>query len=455
MYAHEIRMAAESHVLASLMAAPEKTVDIDLHADDFATDSGALIYAAIIRLIERKQPVNVLTLAADLQKHGELATIGGPAELKRVSDAAASISNLHRYIAILRESAQEIRLMRAADGMQQISADVLMPIDQKVEKAAEILADIERNKPARDPVHISDGVRASLKESLEREGMPDGWIPGLQTGLPQLDEAIGGLRGGGLIVVAGRTSMGKTSLAMLFAEVAGRNKRNALVLSLEMPAGELTQRMAAGIANVNLTRIVKGRMTGEDMERYATANGKIANMPIWIDDKGGQTADHICASARRFAARKGLELLIVDQLSLLDYSRHDSLVRGIGEATGKFKALAKELNIPVVVVAQLNREAAKDKTVRRPVLTDLQDSGRIEQDADVVLLVHRHAYYEPEKCNPTEAEIIIAKNRQGQRGVTLQVGWRGEYTRFVAHSDPSATPVHNNSQDSWKEEYAL
>lgn len=455
MYANEIRIAAESHVLASLIAAPEKTVDVDLHADDFASDAGAYVYSAILRLAERKQPINVLTIAADLQKQGELASIGGPAELKRIADAAVSKSNLHRYVAILRESAQEIRLMRAADGMQQISTDALMPIDQKVEKAAEILADIERNKPAREPVHISDGVKASLKESLEREGMPEGWIPGLSTGLVKLDEAIGGLRGGGLIIVAGRTSMGKTSLAMLFAETAGKHKRNTLVESLEMPAGELSQRMAAGISQVNLSRIVKGRMTGEDMAMYATANGKVSQMPIWIDDKGGQTADHICASARRFSARKGLDLLIVDQLSLLDYSRHDSLVRGIGEATGKFKALAKELNIPVVVVAQLNREAAKDKTVRRPVLTDLQDSGRIEQDADVVLLVHRHAYYEPEKCNPTEAEIIIAKNRQGQRGVTLQVGWRGEYTRFVEHSDPTATPAHNNRENDSQDGYTL
>lgn len=454
MKTHEIRIEAESYVLAALIAGPEMAAEVELHPEDFATECGAVVYSAILRLVERKQPVNVLTIASDMQAHGELAMVGGLPELKRLTEAKASPAMIKRYIELLRHSAQEIRLMRASEDLRDVAGNEHMPITEKIERATAILADIERNKPGREPIHISDGVRSSLRESLEREGMPDCWIPGLETGLPQLDEAIGGLRGGGLIVVAGRTSMGKTSLAMLFAEKAGVKNRNTLVESLEMPAGELTQRMAAGLGNVDLNRIVKGRMTGEDMGRYSIANSKIMDMPIWIDDKGGQSADQICASARRFAARKGLELLIVDQLSLLDYSRHDSLVRGIGEATGKFKALAKELNIPVVVVAQLNREAAKDKTVRRPVLTDLQDSGRIEQDADVVLLVHRHAYYEPDTCNPTEAEIIIAKNRQGQRGVTLQVGWRGECTRFVPKSDPTATPSQPKSNHRFPE-YAL
>lgn len=450
MFAHEIRLKAESAVLASLIASPEKISDIDLSADDFATESGAVVYQSMLRLAGKNAPIDILHVSADLQKHGELSRIGGPAELKRISVASPATNNLHRYVAILRESALEIRLSNAASQVSELAANSTLPIAERVSRTAEILSDIERSKPAREPVHISDGVRACLKESLERDGMPEGWIPGHKTGLPQLDEAIGGLRGGNLIVVAGRTSMGKTSLAMLFAEKAAAAKRNVFVVSLEMPSGELTQRMASGLSGVNLGRITGGRMTGEDMARYGNAQCRISEMPIWIDDKGGQTDDAICASARRFASRKGLELLIVDQLSLLDYSRHDSLVRGIGEATGKFKALSKELNIPVVVVAQLNREAAKDKTVRRPVLTDLQDSGRIEQDADVVLLAHRPAYYEPEKCNPTEAEIIVAKNRQGQRGVTLHIGWRGECTRFVAHPDPTATPVHN-SQPAFSE----
>lgn len=453
--ASEILIEAENTILATAINKPEFLHDLEIEPDDFHTELGASVYAAIKRLIDSKKSISLVSVASDMQKAGDLARIGGLEELKRVASGVPT-RVVRQYVSILRDHAQEIRIARAAADLAEIARASDAPIADRFKGAESVLADLMKGSSGgRDPIHISEGVRAALKESLEREGMPEGWIPGLKTGLPQLDAVTGGFRGGNLIVVGGRSSMGKSALSMRFAEAAARQKSPVYLVSMEMTTGEITQRLAASMGKVNLSAIMAGRMDGEEMCRYGQAIARANDLPIWIDDAGGLTADKICQMARRQHHKKGLGLLVIDQLSLIDYSRYDSLTRGMGEATGKFKALAKELNIPVMVLAQINREAAKG-AVRRPAMTDIQDCGKVEQDADVIILVHRPSYYEPEKHNPTLAELIVAKNRNGRRGDILECGYIGEYTRFQSMPDMSAQPIQPVQQATARfEDYDL
>lgn len=426
---------AEDALLSLCISNPEALANMDLVPADMHTDYGQIVFAALLRLYDARKPVSGISLAHELRSSGELDRIGGLDQIKIIRRDTHHIAELPRIVEIIRDASMLSKMNSISRTVASLAANEALPMAERYQKACELVKRLEGVRDTFEPMHIKDGILNGIRDIEERTEMADkGIIPGLPTGLKDLDETIMGLRPGNLITIAGRTSMGKTVLAMQIVAAACKKGSRALVFSMEMSSGELSQRQAASMGEVSLSAITGGRMTGPEFSAYSAASGTMAQWNLWIDERGGIDMREVANVARKKSARSGLDLIVIDHLLLMSHGGNN-LAQGIGETMGKLKALAKELKVPIIIVAQLNREAAKGITIRRPVMTDLQESGRIEQDSDVIMLLHRPGYYDP-KSPQNEAEIIIAKNRQGQRNVTIRVEWEGQYTRFKDWAKP-------------------
>jgi len=427
-------IASEDAVLALLIANPEALADIDIVPADMHTEYGKAIMAALIRLNTAGKPVSGISLAHELRSAGELDRIGGLEQIKAIRKDDHHISELPRFVEIIRDAAMLSRMRTISSSVASLAANEALPMAERYKQACEIVNRMESVREAYKPIHIKDGVLLGLKDVADRIDLANtGHIPGMRSSLKELDNVLLGIRPGTVVTIAGRTSMGKTVLAMQIAKKACTTQSKVLVFSLEMTAGELMQRQCAAMGDINLAAISGGTMTGKEMAAFTDMSAIILQWNMWVDDRGGIDVREIGNVARRQAARSGLDLIVVDHIGLMTHPG-DNLAQGIGKTTSALKALAKELKVPVIMVAQLNREAAKGATIRRPTLVDLQDSGRIEQDSDVVLLIHRPGYYD-ESAPQDYAEIIVAKNRQGARGVVVKAQWEGMFTRFTNWPD--------------------
>jgi replicative DNA helicase len=425
---------AEQSLLGGLMldaAAWDAVADV-VREQDFYRRDHQLIYGAIARVVEQQSPADAVTISEFLERQGLLEEAGGLAYLASLARDTPSAANVRAYAGIVRERAL-LRLLVAAGG--EIASAAL---DAQGRSAAELVDDAEQRVFA-----IAErGSRARAGFKAIREVLPDtidridalhqnpGAFTGVATGYGKLDEMTTGFQPGDLVIIAGRPSMGKTTLAVNIAEHAAiSSKVPAAIFSMEMSAEQVTLRMISSLGRVSQSHLRKGTLLAEDWPRITSATEVLAQAPIYIDETPALTPTELRARARRLKREKGLGLIVVDYLQLMSvHGTKENRATEISEISRSLKALAKELQVPVIALSQLNR-SVEQRTEKKPVMSDLRESGALEQDADVILLIYREEVYEPNTTRKGIADIIIAKQRNGPIG-DVQLAFLGEFTRF-------------------------
>jgi len=429
---------AERAVLGALLldpAAISEAVGIPLAPEDFYRDHHARVFRAIITLYERGERADLITLVDELGKRGELDQVGGQAELSRLFDYAVTSANLDHHARIVVDKALLRRLILAA---QQIGRDAVSGRDEVREildrAESKIFALCDRKM--RKDIHRLRDLTTPTIEELERLHKLKTHITGMPTGLTDLDEMTGGFQAGELIVVAGRPSMGKTALCLNIADyVAIEHKSAVAFFSLEMSKEQLVQRMLCSRARMNLKALRTGFFPQEKWSSLTRAAGKLHGAPVWIDDTPALSVLELKAKARRIRAETDLKLVVVDYLQLMrGPDGVENRQQEVSQITRSLKALAKELALPIIVLSQLSRAPEQRGPKGIPMLSDLRESGAIEQDADVVMFVYRESFYSPSDDNKNKAIIKVAKQRNGPTG-DIEVSFLREFATFGNATD--------------------
>ena len=431
---------AEVAVLGALLLRNEAwdRIGDKIKPEDFYRDDHRRIYRHIVKLIEVNKVADALTVAESLKNADELGTVGGIAYLQDIVASTASAANIHVYADLVRDRSVKRELARLseniADSVYAGSGKDASELLNDAEKALFDLSELGRRKE--QGLEIVSGVLGRVMTELDDLSKNPAGIAGLPTGFVDFDELTTGLHGGDLVIVAGRPSMGKTTVAMNFAEHAAVELlKPTLVFSMEMGAEQLAKRSLSSISKVDATRLRTGHLDGRDWDRLNHAMVKLNQAPLLIDPTPALNPLELRARARR-AHRQygGLGLIVIDYLQLMSSSstKGENRTTEISEISRSLKALAKELNVPVVALSQLNR-SLEQRVNKRPVMSDLRESGAIEQDADLIVFVYRDEVYNPESMDAGIAELIVAKQRNGPIG-TVKLTFMGHNTRFENHA---------------------
>ena len=402
-----------------------------LSARDFYSESHRRIFEAILSLSDRSDPIDLITLSSILKDQKQLDRVGGAAYLAGLVDNVPSAANIAYYAKIVKEKAILRGLISTATEILAKTYDTGADVDTVLDEAEHAIFEISENKirPAFFPIKdiIKDSFR-TIEDLYARKEL----VTGVPTGFDKVDDLTSGLQNADLIIIAGRPSMGKTAFALNIAQYVSTQRSIPVCLfSLEMAKEQIAMRMLASVAKVDSQRIRKGFLGETDWPKLTTAAGSLSEAPIFIDDSAAITVLEMKAKARRLKAEHGLGLVIIDYLQLMrSGSRKDSREQEISEISRSLKALAKELNVPVIALSQLNRQV-EVRTNRRPQMADLRESGAIEQDADVIAFIYRDEVYNKAEDNPEKgiAEIIIAKQRNGPIGM-VKLAFLEKYTSF-------------------------
>ncbi|MFV0277360.1 MAG: replicative DNA helicase [Parahaliea sp.] len=426
---------AEQSVLGGLLLSSGEGWDAvaeAVSATDFYRPDHRQIFRQIARLADASEPVDVITVADKLAAAGELDAAGGFAYLAELASNTPSASNIRAYAQVVHERAVLRRLIEAA---QSIAESGFHPegrsADELIDEAERLIMQISEQGPkAGGPREVNPLLQAAL-ERIEELFNSGGDITGLSSGFADLDKMTSGLQPSDLIIVAGRPSMGKTSFAMNLVEnaVLGQ-ERPILVFSMEMPAEQLVIRMLSSIGKIDQTRIRNGRLEQEDWPKLSAAVAKLKDVPLFIDDTPALTPTELRTRARRVAREHGgLGMIMVDYLQLMQIAGSaEGRTAEISEISRNLKAIAKEFQCPMVALSQLNR-SLEQRPNKRPVNSDLRESGAIEQDADVIMFIYRDEVYNEDSPDKGVAEIIIGKQRNGPIGI-CRLAFVGQFTRF-------------------------
>jgi replicative DNA helicase len=411
-----------------------------LRPEDFFLDQHRRIYERMIALGEAQQAIDELTLIDELRRHGELESVGGAAYLAQLADGVPRVSNLEHYARIVKEKALLRGLVHAAHSLQQQAMEAEEDADEILDRAESSIFQLAEERIRAGFIGVKELVRENF-ERLEKILTEGRRITGLATGYGQLDNLTAGLQPSELIILAARPSMGKTALALNIAEnVSLRLGEPVAMFSLEMSKESLLLRLLASQARIDAHKFRSGHLGRDDWRRMTETLSHLAEAPLWIDDSGSSTVVEMGAKARRLKRDKGLSLLVVDYLQLISargrFSNRNEEVSAISRG---LKGLAKELKVPVLVLSQLTR--APEREERRPQLADLRESGAIEQDADVVMFIHRPNFFKPDLPDEerARAELIIAKQRNGPTDRVPFV-FLNTYTRFEEAAPETWTP---------------
>jgi replicative DNA helicase len=440
----------EQAVIGALLIAPERLNDIDLVPDDFYLGHLRVIFKCIVRLMQSNNPVDIITVSQQLDLQNELKYVGGLPYLSALVQNTPTSSNIKRYAEIVAEDS--IRRQLAAAGAQFIDMandkTGARSVAEHVEECINALASITKRAQVQEPASMKESVSDAIQAMIDA-GKNKGRLLGLHTGINKLNAYTSGWQRGDLIVIGGRPSMGKSIIGLRSAEFAAQAGKKVLFFSLEMSKAQLSQRTIAGQARVPVELIRTGQTEQSHIDAIYETAPKIATWDLKIDDSGGLTIEQICIRAKRQHARYGLDLLIIDHLHLIKLHGKKNEVSEYGDITSSLKALAKQLNVPIVVLAQLSRKGAESDVPREPRLTDLRSSGSIEQDADIVVFIHRPHYYDRDKENPTYCKLILAKNRNGQAGVEIDCGFYGQYAEITDFYDTTWRPIANQQKPDY------
>jgi replicative DNA helicase len=430
---------AEQTILGAMLVEPLAITDATmlLKTDDFSLDSHRKIYEVILHLSEVGYGVDIITVSEDLRRRKELDSIGGMAYLASLSEGLPRKLSIESYVRIVRDKSLMRQLMSVCDmGMMEAGDQSLEAIDV-LNKVETRLMDISEHAVTGSFSGISDIVRESFGsiEKLLEQGKE---VTGLRTHYTDLDKKTSGLQPSELIIIAARPSMGKTAFAINMAQnSAVRDGKVVAVFSLEMSKESLLRRMLAGEAMVNARNLQQGFTTREDKQKLMAGLERLMESKLFVDDTPGITLAEMRAKARRLKQQEGqLDLIVIDYLQLMTGSagtsqkKFENRTQEVSSVSRGLKALAKELRVPVVALSQLSRGSEQRTGDKKPLLSDLRESGSIEQDADVVCFIHREEYYDRENEDlKGKAEIIIAKQRNGPTG-TVQLAYLADYTRF-------------------------
>ncbi|SHG30864.1 replicative DNA helicase [Jatrophihabitans endophyticus] len=430
---------AEQSVLGAMMLSKDAIADVVevIRPGDFYRPAHQLVYDAVLDLYSRGEPADAVTVSAELTRGGQLGRVGGAPYLHTLISMVPTAANAGYYAQIVADRATLRRLVTAGTRIVQMGYDASSgdgedsgAIDDVVDRAQVEIYDVTERRATEDYVHIETLLQSTLDE-IEKISATGGIGTGIPTGFQQLDEITNGLHPGQMVTVAGRPGSGKSTLALDFARSSAiKNQKPTAIFSLEMGKLEIMMRLFSAEAGVALQNMRSGHMSDQDWRRLALRSSELAEAPLFIDDSPNLTMMEIRAKARRLSQRHDLQLIVIDYLQLMTSGKRvESRQQEVSEFSRAVKLLAKELDVPVVVLSQLNR-GSEQRTDKKPMLSDLRESGSIEQDSDVVVLVHRPDLYEPETERAGEADLIIAKHRNGPTA-TVAVAFQGRYSRFA------------------------
>jgi replicative DNA helicase len=424
-------LEAEASVLGAVLLENEalnRVIEI-LQEDDFYRNAHRRIFAAILHLYEHSEPVDLITLSEVLKTRGELDAVGGIEYLNSLVNGVPTAANISYYAKIIKEKAILRKLINRATEIVSQSYSNSGDVDEFIDQAERTIFEISEDRVRPSFYPIKDLIKSSFK-TIERLYEKRQLITGVPTGFQRLDELTSGLQPSDLIIIAGRPSMGKTAFALNIAQNASLQAAiPAAIFSLEMSKEQLALRMLCSEAKVDAHRLRGGFLSESDWPKLTRAAGSLSEAPLFIDDTPGLSALEMRAKTRRLKIEHNLGLVIVDYLQLMrGRASADSREQEISDISRSLKALAKELSIPVIALSQLNRRV-EDRGDKRPQLSDLRESGAIEQDADVILFLYREEVYNKSEENRGKAEIIIGKQRNGPTD-KVDLAFLDKYTRF-------------------------
>ena len=443
-------MAAEQSVLGAMLmskSAIDPAADL-LQGRDFYRPAHELIFDTIVGLSTRGEPADAITVAAELQRQGEVARIGGAPYLHTLVSGVAYAANVDYYAQIVREKAILRRLVEVGQRIAQLGQAGQGELADIVDRAQADVLDVDGSSGASDYRPIADLIPETIDE-IELLSQRSGEIQGIPSGFADLDRVTTGFRGGQMIVVAARPGIGKSTLGLDFCRAASiKHKKVSAIFSLEMTASEITTRLLSAEGRVNVSSMRGGMMSDSDWRKISNVAARVTGAPIIIDDSPNMTMPDIRSKARRIQKEYGLDFVVIDYLQLMTSGKKvENRQVEVSEFSRAIKLLAKELNVPVVAISQLNR-GSEQRTDKTPMISDLRESGSIEQDADIVLLLHRGQRNGEEpggggEAGPDrlgEADIIVAKNRSGPT-TKVAVSFQGHYSRFTPMAHTEAPPA--------------
>lgn len=403
------------------------TVSAWLLPEHFFDARHRIIYSAILDLFNDALPVDLVTVVDKLKKQKKLTAVGGAGYVAELVTTVATTSHAEEYGEIIKESAIRRGLINAGANIAAIASDEDKPIDQVIDKSEKEVFDVAQTGTKANFVHIKDLLKEAY-ERAERADNDESYL-GISTGFKDLDELLGGFQKSDLIILAARPSVGKTSLALdMMRHAALVEKKTVAFFSLEMSKTQIMDRLMGMQSNIPFWEIRTGRLDDKKFMKLASTMGELGDANIYIDDLAGQHINAIRTKARRLALEGGVDILFVDYLQLMHGNNRDNRVLEVGEISQGLKSIAKELDIPVVALSQLSR-AIEQRQGRRPQLSDLRESGSIEQDADVVMFIDREETWNPDTDNKGLGELIVAKHRNGPTGA-IKLAFKADIASF-------------------------
>ncbi len=425
-------LLAEQSTLGAMLISTDAVAAVFglISGKDFYAPKHELIFEAIVTLFGQGEPTDVITITDQLLKTDSLTRAGGADYLHTLTSIVPTAANVEYYAEIVQEKAILRRLVEVGTKIAQSGYANIGEVDDLVNQAQTAVYQVTAGVRGQEYAELEESIKAAV-DDMEAAEKRDGELVGVATGFTELDNLTHGLHPGQLVIVAARPAVGKSTLALDFARNAAIRKRKAVIFfSLEMSRSEIAMRMLSAETQIPLQNMRKGSMTETDWVRIADVRSKISDAPLYIDDSPNLTMVEIRAKSRRIAERVGLQMIVIDYLQLLTSGKKvESRQQEVSEFSRALKLLAKELGVPLIAISQLNRksEEAKDK---KPDISQLRESGSLEQDADVVILLHRPDMGEKEHARAGEADLILAKQRNGPTG-TIVVAFQGQYSRFA------------------------
>ena len=428
---HDIE--AEQAIIGSMLTDKDAVIAAIeiLREQDFYREDNRIIYSAILTLYNRSEPIDIITLKAELKSMGKLEAVGGLEYIVQLPDRVPTTSNVEQYIKIVEEKSMLRALIKTADELITLGYDPTQEVEQVIDTAEKKIFEVMQKKNQKGYSSMKD-ILIDTFTQLEQLYNQKEMITGVPTGFADLDYRTSGLHNSDLILVAARPAMGKSAFALNIAtHAAVRGKVPVAIFSLEMSKEQMANRILCSEAMVDSAKVRTGKIDDEEWGKLAAASGELSEAGIYIDDTPGISVMEIRAKCRKMKLEKNIGLVVIDYLQLVQGSNRKggSREQEIAEISRSLKILAKEINVPVIALSQLSR-APEQRVDHRPMLSDLRESGSIEQDADIVMFLYRDDYYNEDTDKKNIAEVIIAKHRSGATG-TVELLWLGNYTKFA------------------------
>ncbi len=424
-------LLAEQCTLGGMLLSQEAVAEVFEHVkgQDFYAPKHEIIFEAILQLYSKGEPTDVITVTDQLTKNGDLVKAGGADYLHTLTSIVPTAANAAFYAEIVQEKATLRRLVEVGTKIAQMGYTGEGDVTELVNQAQSDVYGVSKAGVGEDYVPLFDSIEEAISE-MEKAQKRGGEMVGVPTGFSELDEMTHGLHPGQLVILAARPAVGKSTLALDIARHAAiKHNKPVIFFSLEMGRAEIAMRMLSAESRIYLQNMRKGTLSDNDWSRIASVRGEINSAPLYIDDSPNMTLVEIRAKCRRLADRVGLQMIVIDYIQLMTSGKKvESRQQEVSEFSRALKLLAKELEVPVIAISQLNRNSEKSEN-KKPELSHLRESGSLEQDADVVVLLHREDIADKEHARAGEADLIVAKQRNGPTG-TVVVNFLGQFSKF-------------------------